>query len=58
LEQDIAELDGLIGEILLASRLDAVTEIARRHGGDACCAVMSDGRSSFVITLPQESRAQ
>jgi signal transduction histidine kinase len=38
--------------------LSLVRQIARRHGGDACCAVMSDGRSSFVITLPQESRAQ
>jgi signal transduction histidine kinase len=31
LEQDIAELDWLVGEILLASRLDAVTEIAREE---------------------------
>ncbi|HWX28639.1 MAG TPA: HAMP domain-containing sensor histidine kinase [Steroidobacteraceae bacterium] len=31
LEQDIAELDWLVGEILLASRLDAVTEVAREE---------------------------
>ena len=32
--------------------LSLVRQIARRHGGDARCAVMSDGRSSFVVTLP------
>lgn len=38
--------------------LSLVQQIARRHGGDACCAVMSDGRSSFVVTLPQDSTEQ
>lgn len=32
--------------------LSLVRQIARRHGGDARCAVMSDGRSRFVVTLP------
>jgi len=32
--------------------LSLVRQIARRHGGDARCAVMPDGRSSFVVTLP------
>lgn len=32
--------------------LSLVRQIARRHGGDARCALMSDGRSSFVVTLP------
>jgi two-component system, OmpR family, sensor histidine kinase RstB len=32
--------------------LSLVRQIARRHGGDARCAVMSAGRSCFVITLP------
>jgi signal transduction histidine kinase len=34
LEQDIAELDRLVDEILLASRLDAVTEITRTEDVD------------------------
>ena len=34
IERDIAELDGLIDEILLASRLDAVAEIDRRENVD------------------------
>lgn len=38
--------------------LSLVRQIARRHGGEACCAVMSDGRSSFVVTLPQDPTAQ
>ena len=32
--------------------LSLVRQIAQRHGGDARCAVMSNGRSSFVVTLP------
>jgi signal transduction histidine kinase len=32
--------------------LSLVRQIARRHGGDARCGVMSDGRSCFLITLP------
>lgn len=32
--------------------LSLVRQIARRHGGEARCAVMPDGRSCFVITLP------
>ena len=32
--------------------LSLVRQIARRRGGDARCALMSDGRSSFVVTLP------
>jgi signal transduction histidine kinase len=32
--------------------LALVRQIARRHGGEARCAMMSDGRSSFEITLP------
>jgi signal transduction histidine kinase len=32
--------------------LSLVRQIARRHGGDAGCAVMNDGRSCFVVTLP------
>jgi signal transduction histidine kinase len=31
--------------------LALVRQIARRHGGDARCAPMADGRSGFVITL-------
>jgi two-component system, OmpR family, sensor histidine kinase RstB len=31
--------------------LSLVRQIARRHGGDARCAAMGDGRSGFVITL-------
>jgi signal transduction histidine kinase len=32
--------------------LSLVRQIARRHGGDARCAPMDDGRSGFVVTLP------
>jgi signal transduction histidine kinase len=32
--------------------LSLVRQIARRHGGDARCGVMADGRSCFLITLP------
>jgi signal transduction histidine kinase len=32
--------------------LSLVRQIARRHGGDARCGVMPDGRSCFLITLP------
>jgi two-component system, OmpR family, sensor histidine kinase RstB len=32
--------------------LALVRQIARRHGGDARCAIMPDGRSRFAITLP------
>ena len=32
--------------------LSLVRQIARRHGGEARCAQMDDGRSSFVVTLP------
>jgi signal transduction histidine kinase len=32
--------------------LSLVRQIARRHGGDARCAPMGDGRSSFAVTLP------
>jgi signal transduction histidine kinase len=32
--------------------LALVRQIARHHSGDACCAVMEDGRSCFVVTLP------
>jgi signal transduction histidine kinase len=31
--------------------LSLVRQIARRHGGDARCAALSDGRSCFVVTL-------
>jgi signal transduction histidine kinase len=31
--------------------LSLVRQIARRHGGDARCAVMEEGRTGFVITL-------
>ena len=31
--------------------LSLVRQIARRHGGDARCSVMDDGRSCFVVTL-------
>jgi signal transduction histidine kinase len=31
--------------------LALVRQIARRHGGDARCAALADGRSSFVVTL-------
>jgi len=31
--------------------LSLVRQIARRHGGDARCAAMEDGRSCFIITL-------
>jgi signal transduction histidine kinase len=32
--------------------LSLVRQIARRHGGDARCAPIDDGRSCFVVTLP------
>jgi signal transduction histidine kinase len=32
--------------------LALVRQIARRHGGEARCATMGDGRSCFVVTLP------
>jgi signal transduction histidine kinase len=32
--------------------LSLVRQIARRHGGDARCASMDDGRSCFIVTLP------
>jgi signal transduction histidine kinase len=32
--------------------LSLVRQIARRHGGDARCAAMEDGRSCFLVTLP------
>ena len=32
--------------------LSLVRQIARRHGGDARCAMMDDTRSCFVVTLP------
>jgi len=32
--------------------LALVRQIARHHGGDACCKEMDDGRSCFVVTLP------
>ena len=32
--------------------LSLVRQIARRHGGDARCEVMPDGRSCVLITLP------
>jgi signal transduction histidine kinase len=32
--------------------LALVRQIAQRHGGAAHCAVMQDGRGSFVVTLP------
>jgi two-component system, OmpR family, sensor histidine kinase RstB len=31
--------------------LSLVRQIARRHGGDARCALMSDGRSCFIVTV-------
>lgn len=31
--------------------LSLVQQIARRHGGDARCATMADGRSCFIVTL-------
>ncbi|PHV06875.1 two-component sensor histidine kinase [Janthinobacterium sp. BJB412] len=32
--------------------LALVRQIARRHGGEARCAAIDDGRSGFVVTLP------
>jgi signal transduction histidine kinase len=32
--------------------LSLVRQIARRHGGDARCSLMPDGRSCFLVTLP------
>jgi signal transduction histidine kinase len=32
--------------------LSLVRQIARRHGGDARCVTMSDGRVGFIVTLP------
>jgi signal transduction histidine kinase len=32
--------------------LSLVRQIARRHGGDARCMLMDDGRSGFAVTLP------
>jgi signal transduction histidine kinase len=31
--------------------LSLVRQIARRHGGDARCTSMEDGRSCFIVTL-------
>jgi signal transduction histidine kinase len=32
--------------------LSLVRQIARRHGGDAGCTTLEDGRGAFVVTLP------
>ena len=32
--------------------LALVRQIARRHGGDAICSTLADGRTGFVVTLP------
>jgi signal transduction histidine kinase len=32
--------------------LSLVRQIARRHGGDARCAALDDGRGCFIVTLP------
>jgi signal transduction histidine kinase len=32
--------------------LSLVRQIARRHGGDARCALMDEGRACFIVTLP------
>jgi signal transduction histidine kinase len=69
LEQDIGELDQLVDEILLASRLDAVTQTVANEEIDLLalaaeeCArydeavlegvEMREGRGCFVITLPE-----
>jgi signal transduction histidine kinase len=37
--------------------LALVRQIARRHGGEARCCVMSDGRSCFLVTLPVRGAA-
>jgi len=37
--------------------LALVRQIARRHGGDARCDMMDDGRSCFVVTLPVAAAA-
>jgi signal transduction histidine kinase len=37
--------------------LSLVRQIARRHGGDARCALMGDGRSCFIVTLPSSDAA-
>jgi two-component system, OmpR family, sensor histidine kinase RstB len=37
--------------------LSLVRQIARRHGGDARCASMDDGRSCFIITLMSKGSA-
>ena len=34
--------------------LSLVRQIARRHGGDARCTTMDDGRSCFLVTLPAD----
>ena len=34
--------------------LSLVRQIARRHGGEACCSPLPDGRSCFLVTLPLE----
>jgi signal transduction histidine kinase len=31
--------------------LSLVRQIARRHGGDARCAIMEEGRNGFIVTL-------
>jgi signal transduction histidine kinase len=38
--------------------LSLVRQIAGRHGGEAKCATMPDGRSCFVVTLPAGGRPQ
>jgi signal transduction histidine kinase len=38
--------------------LSLVRQIARRHGGDARCTLMSDGRSCFQVTLPARADSQ
>jgi signal transduction histidine kinase len=37
--------------------LSLVRQIARRHGGEARCTSMENGRSCFVVTLPAAARA-
>ena len=37
--------------------LSLVRQIARRHGGDARCALIEEGRSGFVVTLPSGNAA-
>jgi hypothetical protein len=46
------EIDATDAQKAQIGPLPHVRQIARRHGGDAICSTLADGRSGFVVTLP------